>query len=735
MQSNGMPSSHGIDVITKSFTRACLKSIPDNLIFHLKRFDFNLRTLQRSKINDYFSFPEKIDMRPYKVEHLMDNPEECPEDVFELVGILVHSGTAESGHYYSYIKERPSNGTNETWVEFNDDSVSSWDPKYMDGSCFGGVDYRGTVDNGNVQFEKSYSAYMLFYQRSSFLAAQKQQLDKSTAISPIRLPLAPRLSNHIAMENELLMRKYCLYDQSHASFVGKMLLNIKNINKGCCSESHTLEKLSLTVACNHLDQVVARTKDLPDFPNSILGIRQMCNNCAECSRDFLEWFCDRPECLRHLLLRNPDTLVRSEMATSILGALVKVKADAAYAYGLGEDEDSTIDVDPYEEPRLLQRVAGTTAKLWDMFHTSCRAWPEYFGLLLSIASLGDQEAVALIDVGFLRRVLEAISADNVLPISSQYQRMLNIISKRVTTRPVSYDSMIGLLFRLLKCCDSSMQPIEDNEERLDLSLRSAGLVPLNHSESHLLTHRWTRNNAHILTEKLLQIHQNFHATRNILVLLLDFPDNIDHHIFQAIVAGIGRGSATSPAGPFLRAAITYCQHSEAADAISNMAKEVTKIAVHVDNIEGKEFLQFYVDLVDLPENKHYLPKDALVKLCLKNVHEWVPPLLNYYDNTVREGTENFLNEHVLGYGPEVNFGTSADQVERANAVILTVRRLGIGCLQFLNTTYVKERQQAVRACLENILSVITMCAAYFDDDAEDDMTVRFFELRASKCYT
>jgi ubiquitin carboxyl-terminal hydrolase 34 len=177
------------------------------LIFHLKRFEFNLRMMQRSKINDYFSFPEKIDMRPYTVEHLMDSPEECPEDVFELVGVLVHSGTAESGHYYSYIKERPSNGTNQPWVEFNDDTVTGWDPKHMESACFGGLDLRAGADTGNVQFDKNYSAYMLFYQRSSYLAAQKRDLERSGMISPIRLPLSPRLSNHIAMENELILRK------------------------------------------------------------------------------------------------------------------------------------------------------------------------------------------------------------------------------------------------------------------------------------------------------------------------------------------------------------------------------------------------------------------------------------------------------------------------------------------------------------------------------------------------
>jgi ubiquitin carboxyl-terminal hydrolase 34 len=247
-------------------SRACLKDIPDNLIFHLKRFDFNLRTMQRSKINDYFSFPHRMDMRPYKVEHLMELPEQTQEDVYELVGILVHAGTAESGHYYSYIRERPSQGQAPNWVEFNDDTVTAFDPTCIEANCFGGPDYRGPDSGGSFQFDKSYSAYMLFYQRSSVLQAQQRELFASSK-HPIRLPLARDLSNFIAEENELLIRKYCLYDEGHAPFVLRMLDNVQHINKGRCSEDHALEKAALSTTLNHLDQVVARTKDLPDLGN------------------------------------------------------------------------------------------------------------------------------------------------------------------------------------------------------------------------------------------------------------------------------------------------------------------------------------------------------------------------------------------------------------------------------------------------------------------------------------
>jgi ubiquitin carboxyl-terminal hydrolase 34 len=713
------------------FSRACLKDVPDNLIFHLKRFDFNLRTLTRSKINDHFAFPSKIDMRPYKVEYLSDNSEKCPEDIFELVGILVHSGTAESGHYYSYTRERPSDGDREHWVEFNDDLVSTWDPSFMESACFGGYEVRSTLDSGNMQFDKIHSAYMLFYQRSSVLALQKQEMVSNKLQSPVRLEVPPASAQQIGEENELLIRKYCLYDPSHASFVTKMLGNMKVINKGSCSPDHGMEKLALTTALNHLDQVFARTKDLPDFPTFMLTLRQLCLSCAECSRDFLEWFCDSPEALRHQLLRNPDSQVRSEIANLVFVALNKVKNEATYAYGFGEDESEDDAEDDPNPPRVIQRLVHVLNKLWDVFEKNIRAWPEYFGLLASIAGMGLPEAALLLDVGYLRKSLEIICADPAIQMAPQYMRMNNIINKRLPARPVSYEGVINLLWRLFSVCEPFMEAVADDQERFEASL-NGGQIPISFSERSYLIQHWTRGDRLILVEKLLRINQNIPTTRMIISRLLQWPEALDPFILGAISYGIRKASVNAPTGPFLRAAIFYCQHSDNSQAVRVLLRDACVALGATDStfIEGREFIRFFRDIYDMPANGKFT-EDELHKLCLEMIPRWAPALLTYYDGVARQDVEDFMNEAIFEKPPTVGLEGEGD-VEEVHPVVIAARQLGIACLEHIDETYIRRRVQAVRVVVLNIQRVVEACESFFEEDDEDDATQQFDSLRKGK---
>ncbi len=65
---------------------------------------------------------------------------------YELVGAVVHTGTADSGHYYSFIKERAqtsrrsdAHGPGAAWFEFNDSDVTHFEERNIPAECFGGV--------------------------------------------------------------------------------------------------------------------------------------------------------------------------------------------------------------------------------------------------------------------------------------------------------------------------------------------------------------------------------------------------------------------------------------------------------------------------------------------------------------------------------------------------------------------------------------------------------------------
>jgi ubiquitin C-terminal hydrolase len=83
-----------------------------------------------------------------------------------LSGILVHTGTTDSGHYYSFIKDRNS----QNWFKFNDESVTSFNVNNIPDACYGG-EYTSQQWDSQMNrhitklMSRPNSAYMLFYER------------------------------------------------------------------------------------------------------------------------------------------------------------------------------------------------------------------------------------------------------------------------------------------------------------------------------------------------------------------------------------------------------------------------------------------------------------------------------------------------------------------------------------------------------------------------------------------
>lgn len=244
--------------------RSAIKALPQMLCIHLKRFEFDYHNQTRYKVRDRFEFPLEIDMFKYTADGLAaaDQQQKAAEQqqqqqqasgdgaaasqqqqqqeaggnssgagssssagaglrrqlsdavqqvlaakssaggyMFDLMGVVVHSGSAFTGHYYSYIRERKpaaasrarqaANGTSSSsssddeadddnesggegrWFCFDDKSVTPWQLDKLEEECFGGKpsqDHDSKQRPSRTEYERAHSAYMLFYERRQHAA-------------------------------------------------------------------------------------------------------------------------------------------------------------------------------------------------------------------------------------------------------------------------------------------------------------------------------------------------------------------------------------------------------------------------------------------------------------------------------------------------------------------------------------------------------------------------------------
>jgi len=229
-----------------------LGRLPDNLVFSLKRFDFDFEALMRVKVNDYFEFPMTLSVEPFTEEGLRrkekadakkaqqetssapaenavaaepqaanssamdldDSHSFDPTDyTYTLSGIVIHRGTADSGHYYSYIKDRNSSPDKPKWYLFNDMSVESFDESYIPPLAFGG-------DDDSRRGKKSYSAYMLFYTKNKPSHPYTQaKLDETTLSEAV-----PRdLFASTWVDNTSFLLDQQIYEKQYLEFLGALV--------------------------------------------------------------------------------------------------------------------------------------------------------------------------------------------------------------------------------------------------------------------------------------------------------------------------------------------------------------------------------------------------------------------------------------------------------------------------------------------------------------------------------
>ena len=192
--------------------------MPNVLIVHLQRIVFDYNTFGNKKVNSKFDFPKILDMSRFSFKEQMSGQDpasikgatdkdtaelqkllqaEDEDYIYRLVGVNIHRGVADSGHYWSMIntkrgKDEPDPAQNKAdwlasnntdWKKFDDETVSSYMLADLERDSFGG-------DTSNLTEDEQYisstaggawgkSAYMLIYEKQRKKPIREVNLSES----------------------------------------------------------------------------------------------------------------------------------------------------------------------------------------------------------------------------------------------------------------------------------------------------------------------------------------------------------------------------------------------------------------------------------------------------------------------------------------------------------------------------------------------------------------------------
>lgn len=243
-------SPNGEGRLVNAMRRSCPENMPDNLTFCLKRFSFEAMYGYESKVNDRFGFPQTIDMARWNCAHLDDPNAAMDEDLFELVGVIVHQGSLQLGHYWSYTLLRNTGiPTSRTWVKLEDRTASSCQGgiEEIQKECFGGL--------GNDGLERADNAYVLFYQRKESLEESISlpgplQDPRTLSLLPPKVAIPIELQEMINSNNDWRTRIAGLFDEDFHNHIMWLLSKYNHFSlsspprSGCEIPKEETEQLS-----------------------------------------------------------------------------------------------------------------------------------------------------------------------------------------------------------------------------------------------------------------------------------------------------------------------------------------------------------------------------------------------------------------------------------------------------------------------------------------------------------
>jgi ubiquitin carboxyl-terminal hydrolase 34 len=591
---------------------------------------------------------------------------------------------------------------------------------------------------------------MLFYQRASSLAKNQALVERSKPSIPVRVKVSKDLQEHIWAENAWLLRRHCLFDPSHIQFVCLVLFQLKNFNGGQCTRDHIMETQALTMALSHLDQVASRAKNAPDFYNLLSRIQAMCEDCAHCGLAVCTYFSRYPFAFRMLLQRNVDEEVRQATANFMIHVLQCLRVQVPEQYGIHAQGGDAEDMDQLDlQMSVISGMIYILEQLWQYFHISLRSWPEVFDFMLSFVKLGRHELAAFLgQPEFLKWLLWIVwadgSAEHLLP--SQFAKLVSVISRRTPNRSPSYETIISLLDFLLAnirlSYNASGQPtgVADPTKRISMGKDVDQAFAITRAEADIIHQMGPRTiPVNIFVDRLITIAQNPAATHSIIANLMKQSRRMENAVFDTLVFRI-TGQVANNVTPYIRVAGgVFCRVASDASLIGDLIQHVSQQCLALQNSEGRAFLDFARETFDGPRQRSGETPHQVVMAGLDNVPDWAPGLLGYFDASIIDETEIFLQEKIFRHRtfrpPPPSGDESKETRELADKMRQTARVLGLKCLCYLRDNYVARNAEVTERSVGGLQRVIKHCSKYFNlkEPAEDEGAQEFIQLNQSKC--
>ncbi|KAK1798090.1 hypothetical protein P4O66_000585 [Electrophorus voltai] len=483
--------------------RLLIKKLPPVLAIQLKRFDYDWERECAIKFNDYFEFPRELDMEPYTVAGVakLEGDQVSPESQvihqtppleaepgsssrYRLVGVLVHSGQASGGHYYSYIVQRhgtATDGQRDRWYKFDDGDVTECkmdDDEEMKNQCFGG-EYMGEVFDHMMKRmsyrrqKRWWNAYILFYERMEPAGGDGELLTYIAELTlmpkqhQLKMPSAIECS--VRKQNVQFMHSRMQYSLEYFQFVKKLLtcnsvyLNPPPGQDHLLPEAEEIAMISIQLAARFLFSTGFHTKKVIRGPASdwydALCVLLRHSKTVRCwfAHNFLFAF---PQRFSEYLLECPSAEVRGAFAKLIVFiAHFSLQDGPCLIPGTSPGSSQTCDSLTLSD-HLLRAVLNLLRR---EVSEHGRHLQQYFNLFVMYANLGLAEKTQLLKLNVPATfMLVALDEGPGPPIKYQYAEL---------------GKLYTVVSQLLRCCDCST--------RMQSSINGNPALPNPYGDSNL----------------------------------------------------------------------------------------------------------------------------------------------------------------------------------------------------------------------------------------------------------